>query len=86
MNPIKTHTFVVNPSDNSGEHLSVVTKFIPNGDKGVVFTNHTIALQSYCNSATIDLGTELTPQVLRQLANELEKAKTEAVWLLSLSN
>ncbi len=80
MNPIETHTFVINPSDNSGEHLSIKTKFTPNGDPDTVVMSHNITLQSYCNSISFNLhGTQLTPKILRQLANELEIAYEKAI-------
>lgn len=80
MDPVKTHTFIINPSENSGEQLSLCTEFIPNGDPGVVFTNQSITLQSYCNCTTISLfGAQITPEILRQLANELDTAKNEAI-------
>jgi hypothetical protein len=72
-NPVKTHRFCFNRGDNSGESLTLTTKFIPNGDPGVVFTNQVLELQSYGNSACINLyGIAITPELLRQLANQLD--------------
>ena len=80
MKPIHTHVFIVNESDNSGEQMSVTTQFIPNGDPGVVFMNNQITLRSYGNSADFNLsGIQLTPTILRKLANELEAANGEAL-------
>lgn len=80
MDPIKIHTFIVNPLDNSGEHLSIKTEFRPSGDPTTVEINHFITLRSYFNSASFTLlGAQLTPEILRQLANELEVAYEEAI-------
>ena len=77
--PISIHSFCFNPIDNGGEALTLTTRFFPNGDPGVVFTNQELSLQSYCNSASLNLhGASITPDMLRQLANELEKAQIEA--------
>lgn len=79
MKPIHTHTFIVNPQENSGEQLSILTEFIPNGDPGVMFINTEITLQSYGNVASFHLcGAQLTPKILRQLADELENANEMA--------
>jgi len=75
-----THTFIFNPSDNSGEQLCLTTEIFNNGDyaRGLpngMFTNQTLTLQSYCNHASISLyGNPITPESLRQLADELEEA------------
>lgn len=74
---LNAHTFVFNPTDNGGESLTLITKFIGNGDpitdtKGV-FTNQELSLQSYCNRASFELvGAGFTPKNLRKLADELE--------------
>lgn len=80
-NPIIRHVFVFNPKDNSGESLSLVTEFFDNGDctEDSIYTNQTLSLQSYCNSALFSLlGASLTPENLRRLANELESAMIKA--------
>jgi hypothetical protein len=64
-----------------GESLSITTKFIDNGDPEPegIYWNQKLTLQSYCNSAIFDLcGTILDSNILRQLANELDKAQIEA--------
>lgn len=77
--PLKQHAFVFNEPENGGERLSLTTKFFPNGDPGGIFTNQELTLQSYCNSATMNLvGATFTPDLLRQLANELDRCEQEA--------
>lgn len=66
-------------SHNSGEAFILKTVFYANGDPGGVFTNHELCLNSYGNSALINLANVgLTPKKLRQLADELEVAMAEA--------
>lgn len=82
--PIKSHAFCFNIADNGGEALTLHTAFFANGDPGGVFAHQALTLHSYSNSATIDLcGSVLTPELLRQLAQELETAKKEAESLCS---
>lgn len=72
------HSFTFNQNNNSGEEVSLDTTMYDNGD-GVIYYNQEISLQSYCNSASINLvGTQITPNMLRQLANELEKVHNKA--------
>ncbi len=77
--PIHTHSFNFNPEDNGGESLTLTTKFIPNGDPDERFyTNQEITLNSYGNCASIKLfGAQITADVLRKLANELDAAEIE---------
>jgi hypothetical protein len=78
---IHRHVFVFNPQDNGGESLSLITDFIDNGDgpEAGIFTNQELGLQSYCNSASLQLmGASFTPENLRKLANELESAWIQA--------
>ena len=73
------HCFAFNQKDNGGEQVTLTTKFIANGDKDGVFLNQEISLQSYCNSAQINLcGAFLTPEILRELANQLESEMIKA--------
>lgn len=75
---VKEHCFNFSPNDNGGESVTLVTKFIDNGD-GDVFLNQELTMQFYCNSASFQLiGTTLTPENLRRLANELESARVLA--------
>ena len=75
------HTFVFNKKDNGGEHLSLHTAFYDNGDSKIglppeqcIYTVQELTLQSYCNAVTLNLhGASITPQILRDLANELEE-------------
>lgn len=76
--------FSFNPKDNGGEQLILTTTFIANGDENGVFMNQELSLQSYCNSASFSLcGAIMTPDLLRELANQLDaelikaKAKTQ---------
>lgn len=72
-------SFVFNPEDNGGESLTLTTQFFNNGDPGEVYMNQELSLQSYCNSASINLvGVQVTPDSLRELANLLDKALVEA--------
>ena len=78
------HYFVFNEEDNSGESLSLTTKFIRNGDpitdKEGVCLNQELTLQSYCNAATFQLsGALFTSENLRKLANELEQERNKLV-------
>lgn len=76
---LKTHTFVFNPKDNGGEQLTLTTKFVSNGDKGVALYDQELSLNSYCNVASFHiLGAPITPSILRKLANELESLEIQA--------
>jgi hypothetical protein len=74
------HFFEFNPTDNSGEGLTLVTEVLQNGDgEDGIFLNQELTLQSYCNAASFVLmGTTLTPTKLRQLADELEAVMDHA--------
>lgn len=73
------HVFAFNPKDNGGEQLILVTDFIANGDPDGVFMNQEIGLNSYCNSASFNLcGAVLSPETLRELANQLESEMIKA--------
>ena len=73
------------------EALSLSTEYFWNGDGkkdvGVkqepyygIYTNQELSLQSYCNDASFGLyGTQITPEILRQLANELDQARISAM-------
>jgi hypothetical protein len=77
---LTTHRFVFNEQNNSGEGLSLRTDFYHNGDPGGIYTNQTLKLQSYCNSAQFELvGASITPELLRKLADQLELARQEAL-------
>lgn len=68
------HSFVFNPNDNGGEHLSLVTEIFENNDQPTPgrYVNQSLTLQSYCNSASFCLvGAPLTPNMLRKLADEI---------------
>jgi hypothetical protein len=79
---IGEHWFTFNRHDNGGEALTLHTKIYHNGDPGEqgVFYNHELSLQSYGNSASFHLaGVNLTPEILRQLADEIEAAKNQGL-------
>jgi len=79
---ISEHHFTFNPKDNGGESLTLSTEFIDNGDDGEegIYTNHKLTLHSYCNAAHFELcGISITPELLRELANQLENAKQIAI-------
>lgn len=81
---LATHVFDLTPSQNSGEGLTLTTKIYDNGDAaaglpGGIYMNQELTLNSYCNSATFNLvGAQLTPALLRKLADELAQAHVEA--------
>lgn len=75
------HHFTFNPGDNGGEALYLVTEMFSNGDKGPnnVYWNQQLCLESYQNSAQIRLhGIAITPELLRELANQLDEAAIRA--------
>lgn len=81
---LKEHIFCFNEDHNGGEALSLETMFIGNGDPITkddgVYLNQRLTLQSYSNAALFELyGALLTPEKLRQLANELEQERNKLV-------
>jgi len=78
MNMLKRHYFCFNDGDNGGEALTLTTEFHDNGDgapDGIYITQE-LCLGSYCNSASFHLaGAVLTPELLRELANQLDKER-----------
>lgn len=77
------HSFCFSPLENSGEGLFLKTTFYGNGDVGPngLFVNQEITLNSYQNSASINLfGIPITSTMLRQLADELDVAKSNALF------
>ena len=81
---LKTHCYCFNGGYNGGESLTLTTKFVANGDKITsedgVYLNQELTLQSYCNSASIKLmGINITPEILRELANQLESERNKLV-------
>ena len=71
---IGKHSFYFN-NNKGGDHVCIDTDIYDNGDKeNNIFLNTTITLGSYANSASISLcGSPMTPEILRKLANELDK-------------
>ena len=79
---LNTYTFCFNPEENSGEGLILKTTFLSNADDEI-FTNQELNLLSYGNSASINLySSSISSSQLRKLADELDKAKNEAMFLL----
>lgn len=78
---LNRHVFSFNEKANGGEQLILVTNFHHNGDgPGGIYTSQELSLQSYCNAATFSLhGAAITPEALRELANQLDRAKIEAM-------
>lgn len=74
--------FVFNPSSNGGESVSLTTLFFDNGDKNdeSIFTRQKLSMASYGNEACFNLeGCAITPESLRELANQLEQAMNRAI-------
>jgi hypothetical protein len=64
--------------NHGGEGLILRTKYFDNGDDEL-YSEQTLTLDSYCNSASLFLvGTPLTPELLRRLADELDDVKRKA--------
>ena len=73
--PVDEHIFVFNGTENGGEQLILKTKIYDNGDdNNNIFLIQELELNSYSNSVSFNLSGLLTPDVLRKLANELDKA------------
>jgi len=70
---VGSHCFTFNKKDNGGEALSLRSTFFTNGDPGI-FLRQELSLNSYCNTATFHINFEITPDILRNLADELEEA------------
>lgn len=82
---LNSHVYCFNPEDNGGESLTLKTEYYWNGDpvtkKTGIFSVQEISLESYCNSSTFSIQGFLTPEILRQLADELEAAREKAVFI-----
>lgn len=75
--PIFTHTYYFNPEENGGEAIFLVTKFYKNRD-GDIYTTQVMAIQSYCSAAELQfVGGTITPEKLRELANQLESTNIQ---------
>ena len=75
---LNRHVFLFNPEDNGDSSVTLMTENYADGEGGS-FTIQEFSLQSCANSASIHLGTEITPRQLRRLADELEKVRNEAI-------
>ncbi len=70
---LSKHSFVFNDHDNGGEQLSLLTSFIANGDPKGVYIIQELRLNSYGNATVLHLlGASFTPELLRELANQLD--------------
>ena len=71
-----THAYTLNPTDNAGEAIYITTDitFDPSESKKEQVTlEHRITLNSYGNSATLNIdGVQITPAKLRLFADELQ--------------
>lgn len=67
---VEVHVFCFNPHQNGGESF-ILSKIIDDGDDEPLLEQQLI-LNSYGNSTTLNIP-NLTPQILRQLADELEQ-------------
>ena len=72
-NYIKTHYFTFNENSNGGEQLLLTTYFYKSQTSGEISTIHELTLNSYENKAGFTLSGILTPDILRKLADELDK-------------
>lgn len=78
---LSKHEFDFDPKGNGGESLYLNTEIWTNGDAPPdnLYLQHKLTLMSYGNSATFNLcAMELTPEKLRQLADEIEAKINEA--------
>ena len=74
--PIGRHTFLFNSHDNGGEALILSTVFFAD-EFDEIYTSQEFSLQSYRNSASFTLmGAPITSDLLRELANELDKKRS----------
>lgn len=76
------HCFLVDPKEPGMHSLTLLTRFISNGDEiddtNGVFLNQELSLQSNCNSASLSLFAAIfTPDRLRKLADEMEQKEVE---------
>jgi hypothetical protein len=63
------HIFEIGPHVNGGENITIVSQ-IEDGN----IVEQTIEIMAYGNSAQLNLSRNiLTPDILRELANQLEK-------------
>ena len=73
---IDYHISPLNPADNSGESLILVTNYHYSGLKEKYFVNQELRLESYGTQASIKLGKiHITPRLLRRLADQMEQAE-----------
>ena len=79
---IEEHSFIFNPKDNGGEAIILSTDFCDNGDE-VAYTIQKLSLQCYGKEVEITVSDVFTPENLRQLANELDRARIQAETKLS---
>lgn len=80
-------TFIINEDANGGEQLSITTNYYRDKyAKDPIYCGQEITLQSYNNSVSLYLcGQLLTPQILRKLADRIEKNEAALLDHASLS-
>lgn len=73
---LKRHTYCLNPGDNGGESVTIITKWIDLGEGDPQpFIIQSIELNSYGKTASIELGSDLlNPGSLQELASQLKDA------------
>ena len=72
---VARHVYCFNEEDNGGEQL-ILTTIVYDDKVGGIFFNQELTLGSYCNSASFNLtGAQITPKLLRELANQLEEVE-----------
>lgn len=77
---LKRHFFVFNPEDSEDEGLTLMTEYFSNGALDGFSATHEFSLQSGEKAVSFLLiGVEITPEKLRALADELEKARKQAI-------
>jgi len=81
MEKIDSVSVTLNPSENGGEQAELTVELYDNGDgmPDGLYTLGTVVLNSYGNTASVTLGVEITPSMLRDFANDLEVAIAKAV-------
>jgi hypothetical protein len=72
----RKHVFYFKPDDKMGEAVSLTTEFTVN-QFGAVSLVQQLHMESFGKSACITCANHFTPEILRQLACELEKVIDE---------
>ncbi len=70
---VRNHTFIVNPRDNGGKQFKINTFIHKEDEDSIPFMTHQFILESYASNAIIFCSSQITPNMLRQWANELDE-------------